>query len=112
MASPVSSLPGKPDPTLPKSRGLSYQQLLDTDTHAVPAILRETSPRHLGSHDIPVEEFLGLARSVRSRLFSMDLGRCRDGRWIVIELGDGQVNALPPPTDVGAFFARLRKVLG
>lgn len=61
---------------------------------------------------LPVEEFLGLARSVQSRLFSMDLGRCRDGRWIVIELGDGQVNALPPHTDVAAFFAGLRRYLG
>lgn len=61
---------------------------------------------------LPVEQFLGLARSVRSRLFSMDLGRCRDGRWIVIELGDGQVNALPPQTDVAAFFTNLRRRLG
>ena len=42
----------------------------------------------------------------------MDLGRCRDGRWIVIELGDGQVNALPPHTDVAAFFTRLRESVG
>ena len=41
MTSPLSSLPGKSDPTLPKSRGLSYQQLLDTDTKPVPAVLRE-----------------------------------------------------------------------
>ncbi len=61
MASPLPSLPGTPDPTLPKSRGLSYQQLLDTDTHAVPAILRETSPRNLGSHDIPVERYTSRA---------------------------------------------------
>ena len=61
MSSPVSSLPGKADPTLPKSRGLSYQQLLDTDTKPVPAVLRETSPRYLGSHDIPIERYTSRA---------------------------------------------------
>ena len=55
------ALIGRPDATLPKSRGLSYQQLLDTDTNPVPAILRECSPRHLGSHDIPVERYTSRA---------------------------------------------------
>ena len=46
---------------MPKSPGLSYQQLLDADTRAVPAILRENRPRHLGSHDIPVERYTSRA---------------------------------------------------
>jgi phenylpropionate dioxygenase-like ring-hydroxylating dioxygenase large terminal subunit len=61
MSSPRSDLPGRADPTLPKSRGLSYQQLLDTDTKPVPPILRATSPRYLGSHDIPVERYTSRA---------------------------------------------------
>jgi len=31
---------------------LSYQQLLDTDTHEVPKVLREESPRFLGDEDV------------------------------------------------------------
>lgn len=55
------ALIGRPDATLPRSRGLSYQQLLDGDTRPVPAILRESRPRHLGSHDIPVERYTSRA---------------------------------------------------
>ncbi len=61
MSAPRSSLAGTADPSLPKSRGLSYQQLLDTDTKPVPAVLRECSPRNLGSHDIPVERYTSRA---------------------------------------------------
>jgi phenylpropionate dioxygenase-like ring-hydroxylating dioxygenase large terminal subunit len=61
VSSPTSRLPGTADATLPKSRGLSYQQLLDTDTKPVPAVLRECSPRNLGSHDIPVERYTSRA---------------------------------------------------
>jgi hypothetical protein len=35
------------EPGLARSPGLSYQQLLDTDTHEVPKVLREESPRFL-----------------------------------------------------------------
>ena len=61
MSAPIPELPGHADPTLAKSRGLSYQQLLDTDSKPVPAILRATSPRNLGSHDIPVERYTSRA---------------------------------------------------
>jgi len=40
-----------------RSKGLSYQELLDTDTHKVPDVLRECGPTYLGSHDIPVERY-------------------------------------------------------
>ncbi len=37
-----------------RSAGVSYQQLLDTDTHRVPECLREESAAYLGDHDVPV----------------------------------------------------------
>lgn len=37
-----------------RSAGISYQQLLDTDTHPVPECLREESAPFLGDHDVPV----------------------------------------------------------
>ena len=40
-----------------RSPGLSYQDLLDTDTHPVPEVLRLESPRYLGSEDVPVERY-------------------------------------------------------
>jgi phenylpropionate dioxygenase-like ring-hydroxylating dioxygenase large terminal subunit len=41
--------------------GLSYQQLLDTDTRKVPEILRATSQRDLGVRDVPVERYTSRA---------------------------------------------------
>ena len=35
-----------------RSPGVSYQELLDTDTHDVPDVLRLESPRFLGDEDL------------------------------------------------------------
>jgi phenylpropionate dioxygenase-like ring-hydroxylating dioxygenase large terminal subunit len=45
------------DPGLARSPGISYQELLDSDTRAVPAVLRLSSPRSLGSADVPAERY-------------------------------------------------------
>ena len=43
----------------------------------------------------------------------LEVGRCyqfrfrRDGEWIIIELGDGQVAGLPEAANVHAFYAAL-----
>jgi phenylpropionate dioxygenase-like ring-hydroxylating dioxygenase large terminal subunit len=38
--------------------GPSYRQVLDTDTHEVPPILRVESKTFLGDHDIPVDRYI------------------------------------------------------
>ena len=40
-----------------RSPGITYQELLDTDTHEVPKVLRLESPRYLGSDDISIERY-------------------------------------------------------
>ena len=42
---------------LARSPGISYQELLDTDSRPVPDVLRLESTAHLGSDDIPVERY-------------------------------------------------------
>ena len=42
---------------LARSPGISYQELLDTDSRPVPDVLRLESTAHLGSEDIPVERY-------------------------------------------------------
>jgi phenylpropionate dioxygenase-like ring-hydroxylating dioxygenase large terminal subunit len=48
------------DPTLGTARspGISYQELLDSDTRPVPDVLRIEAPKYLGSTDIPIERFI------------------------------------------------------
>lgn len=45
------------DPTAARSPGITYQQLLDADTHPVPAVLRLESPRFLGDADVPIDRY-------------------------------------------------------
>ena len=43
---------------LARSPGITYQELLDTDTREVPDVLRIESPRFLGDADISVERYI------------------------------------------------------
>jgi phenylpropionate dioxygenase-like ring-hydroxylating dioxygenase large terminal subunit len=45
-------------PIGPRSPGISYQQLLDTDKFPVPDILRVESPQFLGSADVSIDRFI------------------------------------------------------
>jgi hypothetical protein len=56
----------------------------------------------------PPDLFQGVAAAVRSRFFTMDVARRRDGSWIIVELGDGQVAGLPDSADPAAFYAALK----
>ena len=42
----------------PRSPGISYQQLLDTDTHPVPEVLRLESPKFLGNADVSIDRYI------------------------------------------------------
>ncbi len=42
----------------PRSKGVTYQQLLDTDKHPVPPVLRMESPKYLGSDDISIDRYI------------------------------------------------------
>ena len=56
----------------------------------------------------PVERFAAVARGVRSRFFTMDVAKRRDGDWLIVELGDAQVAGLPDHADVDEFYKTLR----
>lgn len=43
--------------TMPRSNGLSYQDLLDLDSHPVPDVLRLQSPKDLGTREYPVTRY-------------------------------------------------------
>jgi ATP-grasp domain, R2K clade family 3 len=64
-----------------------------------------------GDGALPVDFFREAARLVKSRFFTMDVARRRDGQWMIVELGDAQVAGLPENADVGAFYAVVRQHL-
>jgi hypothetical protein len=61
---------------------------------------------------LPSEEelrpFDAMAKEIPSNCFSMDLAKRRNGPWIVMELGDGQVAGLPEGLDPAEFFAAVK----
>ena len=58
----------------------------------------------------PIGRFAGVAAAVRSRFFTMDLARRRDGDWMIVEVGDGQVSGLPRESDSDRFYEALARV--
>lgn len=55
----------------------------------------------------PLDWMRAIAARVRSRFFTMDVALREDGRWMVIELGDGQVTGLPDATLAPEFYRAL-----
>ena len=45
-------------PGAARSPGLTYQQLLDTDTRPVPSVLRLEAPKYLGSADVSIDRYI------------------------------------------------------
>jgi len=39
----------------------------------------------------------------------MDIAKTKDGQWIIIELGDGQVAGLPDKVDRDQFYSLIRE---
>lgn len=85
------------DATTARSPGITYQQLLDSDTHPVPDVLRLEAARYLGSGDIPRERYTSRAwhdlevERLWSRVWQF---ACRDehipepGDYYVYDVGD------------------------
>lgn len=55
----------------------------------------------------PLEAFQPIMGTILSRFFTMDIAKQKDGEWMIVELGDGQVAGLPPNTDVSTFYTAL-----
>lgn len=75
-----------------RSPGISYQHLLDTDTHEVPAVLRLESPKYLGSDDVSIDRYI--SREWHERELTHLWGRvwqyaCREEE--IPEVGDHHV---------------------
>ena len=55
----------------------------------------------------PLGTFIDIAKNIRSNFFSMDIARTKQGNWIIIELGDGQVAGLPEKVNKNEFYEAL-----
>lgn len=70
-------------------------------------------PRSLDAEKLaepPPELTAAVAARVPSPFASLDFGRDLDGRWWLLEAGDGQVSALPTQDSASDLFKALRKL--
>jgi len=59
----------------------------------------------------PIDEFRDVMQNVKSRFFTMDVAKRKDGDWMIVELGDAQVAGLPESVDVHKFYEVLNEKL-
>lgn len=55
--------------------------------------------------------FIERAQNIQSNFFTMDIAKKKNGEWIIMELGDGQVAGLPSQTDCLQFYQSLKTCL-
>lgn len=54
-----------------------------------------------------LEQFIEIAQTINSNFFTMDIAKLKNGDWIIMELGDGQVAGLPDNADKNEFYGHL-----
>ncbi|MEO5684920.1 MAG: ATP-grasp domain-containing protein [Chitinophagaceae bacterium] len=60
----------------------------------------------------PFDLFKEIGQNIESNFFSMDIAKKKNGDWIIIELGDGQVAGLPDKVDSIQFYNLVRQNYG
>lgn len=60
-----------------------------------------------GETEPVLKRFEALLPEIKSHFFSMDIAKQKNGDWIIVELGDGQVSGLPDNADKSEFYSKL-----
>ena len=54
-----------------------------------------------------IQHFTEIASRIKSIFFTMDVAKSKKGKWLIIELGDGQVSGIPETADLKDFYRKL-----
>ena len=55
------------------------------------------------------EEFENIAKNIESNFFTMDIAKDKKGKYIIIELGDGQVAGIPDNVEKNIMYMNIKK---
>ena len=55
--------------------------------------------------------FQNIAQGIESNFFTMDVAKMKNGGWVIMELGDGQVAGLPDNANKNDYYRELKKGL-
>ncbi|GAA3521370.1 ATP-grasp domain-containing protein [Aquimarina addita] len=56
-----------------------------------------------------LDDFIKIAQNIDSKFFTMDVAKKKNGEWIIMELGDGQVAGLSDNADSKEFYNILKE---
>jgi len=56
-----------------------------------------------------LDDFIEIAQNIDSKFFTMDVAKKKNGNWIIMELGDGQVAGFPDNADRNDFYKNLKE---
>lgn len=56
-----------------------------------------------------LDSFIDIAQNIDSNFFTMDVAKRKNGGWIIMELGDGQVAGLPDNANKNEFYSKLKE---
>jgi hypothetical protein len=56
-----------------------------------------------------LDDFIRIAQSIDSNFFTMDIAQKKNGHWIIMELGDGQVAGLLDNADRTEFYKNIKE---
>jgi ATP-grasp domain, R2K clade family 3 len=79
------------------------QQIVSIFKYWDEGIYNETMPN--------IAIFQSEIRHIRSNFYTMDIAKTKNGDWLIVELGDGQVAGLPDNADKGAFYRVLKDMI-
>ena len=55
--------------------------------------------------------FENIAKTIKSNFFTMDIAKDKNGKFIIIEIGDGQVSGIPGDQDKDLLYKSLNKMI-
>lgn len=58
-----------------------------------------------------LDKFIEIAQQIESNFFTMDVAQKKNGEWIIMELGDGQVAGIPDNADKQEFYNSIKKII-
>jgi hypothetical protein len=67
-----------------------------------------------GSYNIikpDTKYFEEIAKNIESKYFSMDIAKTKEGKYIIIELGDGQVSGFPKNINVNEYYKIVKIII-
>lgn len=60
-----------------------------------------------GTTQPDLERFIQIGAQVKSNFFTMDIAQKKNGEWMIMELGDGQVSGLPDNANKNEFYKMI-----